>query len=159
MWKKTYFLLASCQPLTKKAGFVSVSQWYGSADPDRTEMSRSTTLDGSKYWGWWNVSATGAGLSGRSCGGLQQTAGGSAVPLRGSHLYRRHAAPRVPPRCRCKARNGFLSSKPSGRGHLSKIKGDNCDLYPSVIFCFVFAGWARFQVVTELTKIYRNKYL
>jgi hypothetical protein len=29
--KKTYFLLAACQPLTKKA---AVSQWYGPADPD-----------------------------------------------------------------------------------------------------------------------------
>jgi hypothetical protein len=34
--KNTYFLLASCQQLTKKAESVSgsVSQWYGSADPD-----------------------------------------------------------------------------------------------------------------------------
>jgi hypothetical protein len=34
--KKTYFLLASCPPRTKKAGSGSgsVSQWYGSADPD-----------------------------------------------------------------------------------------------------------------------------
>ncbi len=30
--KKTYFLLASCQPLTKKAG--SGCQKYGSTDPD-----------------------------------------------------------------------------------------------------------------------------
>ncbi len=36
--KKTYILLAPCQPLTKKAGSGSeagsISQWYGSADPD-----------------------------------------------------------------------------------------------------------------------------
>ncbi len=33
---KTYFLLASCQPLTNKAGSGagSVSKWYGSADLD-----------------------------------------------------------------------------------------------------------------------------
>jgi len=30
---RTYFLLAPCQPLTKKPGSGSVSQWYGSADP------------------------------------------------------------------------------------------------------------------------------
>jgi hypothetical protein len=32
--KKTYFLLASCKLLMKKAGSGSVSQWHGSADPD-----------------------------------------------------------------------------------------------------------------------------
>jgi hypothetical protein len=36
--KKTYFSLATCQPLTKKAGSgsgaESVSQWYRSEDPD-----------------------------------------------------------------------------------------------------------------------------
>jgi hypothetical protein len=32
--KKTYFLSASFRPLTKKGGSGSVSQWYGSADPD-----------------------------------------------------------------------------------------------------------------------------
>jgi hypothetical protein len=32
--RKTYCLLASCQPLTKKAGTWSVSQWYRSADTD-----------------------------------------------------------------------------------------------------------------------------
>jgi hypothetical protein len=36
--KKTYYLLASCQPLTNKvgsgAGSGSVSQWHGSPDPD-----------------------------------------------------------------------------------------------------------------------------
>jgi hypothetical protein len=34
--RENFFLLATCLPLTKKAesGFGSVSQWYGSADPD-----------------------------------------------------------------------------------------------------------------------------
>jgi hypothetical protein len=38
--EKTYFLLVSCQQLTKKAGSGygsdsgSISQWYGSADPN-----------------------------------------------------------------------------------------------------------------------------
>jgi hypothetical protein len=31
---KIKFLMASCQPLTEKAGPESVSHWYGSADPD-----------------------------------------------------------------------------------------------------------------------------
>ncbi len=34
LWKKTYFLLASCQPLRKKGRSGSVRQWYGSAYPD-----------------------------------------------------------------------------------------------------------------------------
>ncbi len=32
--RKTYCFLTFCQPLTKKAGSGSVSQWYGSADLD-----------------------------------------------------------------------------------------------------------------------------
>jgi hypothetical protein len=32
--RQNNFLLTSCQPLTKKAGSGSISQWYGSADPD-----------------------------------------------------------------------------------------------------------------------------
>ncbi len=37
--ENTYFLLAFWKPLTKRAGFGSVSQWYGFGDPD-TKMSR-----------------------------------------------------------------------------------------------------------------------
>ncbi len=33
-FEKTYFLLASCLPLVKKAGSGSVGQWYGSEDQD-----------------------------------------------------------------------------------------------------------------------------
>jgi hypothetical protein len=31
---ESYKLLAACYPLRKKAGFGSVSQWFGSLDPD-----------------------------------------------------------------------------------------------------------------------------
>jgi hypothetical protein len=38
--KKTLkkFLIVSCQPLTEKAGSGSVSQWYGTADPDPSRI-------------------------------------------------------------------------------------------------------------------------
>ncbi len=44
-WKIIYFLLASCQPLTKKkanSGCGSVSQWYISADPDQDQYKNVT---------------------------------------------------------------------------------------------------------------------
>jgi hypothetical protein len=41
--QKTYFLLASCQPLTKKAGTGSVRQWYGSAHPDPYKIVTDNT--------------------------------------------------------------------------------------------------------------------
>jgi hypothetical protein len=38
---ENFFLLASCQPLIRKAGSGSVRQWYGSSDPDpRVKMPR-----------------------------------------------------------------------------------------------------------------------
>jgi hypothetical protein len=41
--KITYFLMASCQPLTEKTGTGFVSQWFGTADPD-PKCPGSTTL-------------------------------------------------------------------------------------------------------------------